>query len=51
MIETDTIAAVSTAPGEGGIGIVRVSGDKAAEILGKIFAAPGNETGETGFSD
>jgi len=40
MIETDTIAAVSTAPGEGGIGIVRVSGDKAAEILGKIFTAP-----------
>jgi len=37
MTGNDTIAAVSTAPGEGGIGIVRVSGDKAAEILGKIF--------------
>jgi len=43
MIEADTIAAVSTAPGEGGIGIVRVSGDKAAEILGKIFVPPGHE--------
>jgi len=40
MTGNDTIAAVSTAPGEGGIGIVRVSGDKAAEILGKIFSTP-----------
>lgn len=33
----DTIAAISTPRGEGGIGIVRLSGDKAVEILGKIF--------------
>lgn len=33
----DTIAAISTAPGMGGIGIVRISGDKAFEILLKIF--------------
>lgn len=33
----DTIAAISTPRGEGGIGIVRLSGDKAIEILGKIF--------------
>ena len=33
----DTIAAISTARGEGGIGIVRISGDNAFEILGKIF--------------
>lgn len=33
----DTIAAISTAYGEGGIGIVRISGDKAKEILNKIF--------------
>lgn len=33
----DTIAAISTANGEGGIGIVRISGDKALEIADKIF--------------
>ncbi len=33
----ETIAAVSTAYGEGGIGIVRISGDKALEIADKIF--------------
>ncbi|MEG0919266.1 MAG: tRNA uridine-5-carboxymethylaminomethyl(34) synthesis GTPase MnmE [Anaerovoracaceae bacterium] len=32
-----TIAAISTAFGEGGIGIIRISGDKAEEILAKIF--------------
>jgi len=37
MTENDTIAAVSTAPGEGGIGIVRISGERASEILGRIF--------------
>lgn len=33
----DTIAAVATAYGEGGIGIVRISGEKAEEILRAIF--------------
>jgi len=33
----DTIAAVATALGEGGIGIVRISGPKADEILKKVF--------------
>ncbi len=33
----DTIAAISTPRGEGGIGIVRMSGDEALAILGKIF--------------
>ncbi|CAM3155012.1 tRNA uridine-5-carboxymethylaminomethyl(34) synthesis GTPase MnmE [Streptobacillus ratti] len=33
----DTIAAISTARGESGIGIVRISGDKAFEILNEIF--------------
>lgn len=37
MIIDDTIAAISTSAGEGGIGIVRMSGDKALEILDKIF--------------
>lgn len=33
----DTIAAVSTAYGEGGIGIIRISGENAKSILQKIF--------------
>lgn len=33
----DTIAAISTPRGEGGIGIVRLSGDEATSILEKIF--------------
>ncbi len=33
----DTIAAISTAIGEGGIGIVRMSGDKALNILERVF--------------
>lgn len=33
----DTIAAISTAYGEGGIGIIRVSGDEAFNVVGKIF--------------
>ena len=43
MYSDDTIAAISTAPGEGGIGIVRISGDKALEILGKIFVSYKNK--------
>lgn len=34
-----TIASISTAPGIGGIGIIRMSGEKSFEILGKIFQA------------
>jgi tRNA modification GTPase len=34
----DTIAAVSTPPGEGGIGIVRLSGDRAFKIAGSVFS-------------
>ena len=33
----DTIVAISTAPGLGGIGIIRLSGEKAFDILLKIF--------------
>lgn len=33
----NTIAAISTAPGIGGIGIVRISGDETFEIIKKIF--------------
>lgn len=34
-----TIASISTAPGIGGIGIIRMSGEKSFEVLGKIFQA------------
>ena len=33
----NTIAAISTASGTGGIGIIRMSGDKCFEVLKKIF--------------
>jgi len=36
-MDTDTIAAIATAPGEAGIGIVRISGKKAIDIADKIF--------------
>ncbi len=34
---TDTIAAISTPPGEGGVGIVRISGPRAVEIAARVF--------------
>lgn len=36
MSDRDTIAAIATSPGQGGIGIVRVSGTKAPEIANNI---------------
>ena len=33
----DTIAAIATAYGEGGIGIIRISGSESLSILNKIF--------------
>ena len=46
MFSEDTIAAIATPPGEGGIGIVRISGDKALNIAREIFLFAGskNET-------
>ena len=44
MPEQDTICAVSTPPGEGGIGIIRVSGRDAVLIASGIFR-PRKETG------
>src|SRR5947208_4855550 len=38
MLYDDTIAAVATPAGEGGIGIVRVSGPDALPILRRLFA-------------
>jgi len=39
----DTIAAISTPTGEGGIGIVRLSGPQALIVAGKIFVAASKE--------
>lgn len=39
MRREDTIAALATAPGEGGIAIVRISGSQAREILSRAFLA------------
>lgn len=36
-IEFDTIAAISTPPGEGGIGIIRISGDEALDIADRVY--------------
>jgi len=38
----DTIAAIATPPGEGGIGIVRISGRDAVAILGRVFSPAGS---------
>ncbi len=35
--EFDTIAAISTPPGEGAISIVRLSGDEAIQIADRIY--------------
>lgn len=42
-MEEDTIAAIATPPGEGGIGVIRVSGPAALSVADKIFrpARPG----------
>ncbi len=37
MLSTDTIVAPATPPGEGGIGIVRLSGSRAAACLAEVF--------------
>ncbi|MCL2372307.1 MAG: tRNA uridine-5-carboxymethylaminomethyl(34) synthesis GTPase MnmE [Defluviitaleaceae bacterium] len=38
MITKDVIAAIATAPGQGAIGIVRISGDGAFKVLGRMFS-------------
>jgi tRNA modification GTPase len=44
MLTDDTICAIATPPGEGGIGIIRVSGAKAVEIASKVFVGAGGRT-------
>lgn len=45
----DTIAAISTATGNGGIGIIRLSGKETFEILNKMFV-PKNEKKASGYT-
>ena len=40
MLDIDTIAAISTPLGEGAIGIVRLSGPDAFNIIDKVFKSP-----------
>ena len=44
-----TIVAISTAPGNGGIGIVRMSGERCFEVLEKIFKPINNKVAK-GYS-
>lgn len=40
--DEDTIAAIATPPGEGGIAVIRISGKNAVNILTKVFKRAGN---------
>lgn len=53
MLNNDTIAAIATAPGTGGIGVVRVSGKKTKEIAGCIIGelAPKRMAGMRTFTN
>ena len=39
-IPHETVAAIATPPGEGGIAIIRISGDKALQIASEVFSGP-----------
>lgn len=43
MEQFKTIAAISTAQGEGGIGVIRISGDCAATVADKVFQSINNK--------
>lgn len=43
-LDGDTICAISTPLGEGGIGIIRVSGGKAIQVVSEIFEAKGRQS-------
>ncbi len=43
MFIDDTIAAIATAPGEGGIGIIRLSGSRSLEVCESIFKSKFNK--------
>ncbi len=44
MVDNATIAAIATPAGEGGIGVVRISGTDAAEIAGRVFRKMGRRS-------
>ena len=44
MFIDDTIAAIATAPGEGGIGIIRISGEKSLQVAQSIFKSKSGKT-------
>ena len=46
MFIDDTIAAIATATGEGGIGIIRISGMQSLEIAKKVFRSISNKQPE-----
>ena len=49
FIPEDTIAAIATPPGSGGLGKVRISGDRALEIADRVFSSPeGRNLSEAG---
>ena len=39
IMQTDTISAIATAPGSGGIGIIRISGSRALQVAEAVFQA------------
>ncbi len=45
----DTIAAIATAYGEGGIGIIRISGPKSKSIIEKIFVSGNSKSGNISY--
>ncbi|MBR6013754.1 MAG: tRNA uridine-5-carboxymethylaminomethyl(34) synthesis GTPase MnmE [Selenomonadaceae bacterium] len=50
MKNEDTICAIATAPGNSGVGIIRISGENSIEIADKIFF-PANKKSLADFSD
>ncbi len=44
VLQEDTIAAIATPPGSGGLGKVRISGEKALQIGDKVFQSPGGKS-------
>ncbi len=47
MLKEETIAAISTAPGEGAVAVIRVSGPEAAEMVGQVFEGQGKSFKQT----
>lgn len=46
MYQEDTIAAIATPPGEGGLAVVRISGPDAENIARRIFRRPNQRNGQ-----